>query len=123
MVGTGDVWSTAADLARFTTSIHQGALLSKASLAKLTRACTPVTDSAIPYSDWITAESYGYGLFLGTAAGTPAVFHTGDLPGYRTITVWLPEHAVSIAVLTNDDTADIEQILRQLHAATLTGLG
>ena len=114
MPGTGDVWSTAADLARYTTSIHQGAILSAASLAQLTQAHTPVDGHAAPGSGSMFADSYGYGVFTGTVAGTPAVFHHGDNPGYLSINVWLPERAIGYAVLTNDEGTTRERLLGTL---------
>jgi hypothetical protein len=47
-------------------------------------------------------------------ADRPVVFHTGDNPGFKSISVWLPDHDASIAILTNDDTTDVERVLRQL---------
>lgn len=119
LVGAGDVWSTAADIARFTTAVHNGSLLSQASLTTLTRPRIPVPARPAPSSNWLIADSYGYGLYLGTAAGNPAMFHTGDCPGYQSINVWLPNQAASIALLTNDETTYREHILQQLHAAIL----
>ncbi|TDP97162.1 beta-lactamase [Labedaea rhizosphaerae] len=112
MAGTGDVWSTAADLARCTEAVHKGRILSEASHALLTKAHVPAQDG--PDTGWMTSASYGYGVFLGTVAGTPAVYHTGDNPGYKAMNVWLPERAASIAIVANDDATKLEQVLEEV---------
>jgi CubicO group peptidase (beta-lactamase class C family) len=112
MPGTGDVWSTAADLARYTHGVHSGAILSAASLALLTKAHVPAQDG--PDTDFMTCRSYGYGVFLGTVAGTPVVYHTGDNPGYKSMNAWVPDRAASIAILTNDEATKLEQVLEEV---------
>jgi CubicO group peptidase (beta-lactamase class C family) len=103
MAGTGDIWSTAADIARYTSAVHQGQLLSAESAKALTAPHTV-----------LGAESYGYGLYLGTVAGRRAVYHTGDNPGYVSISVWLPDHKTSVVVLSNDETTDVKRLVRDL---------
>jgi CubicO group peptidase (beta-lactamase class C family) len=115
MAGVGEVWCTAADLARYTTAIHNGRLLSEASREKLVRPHTPLRGKAANSSNWLISTSYAYGLFVGTINGSPALFHTGDNPGYRSVNVWLPDHDAGIAVLTNDETVDLEHLVKQLH--------
>lgn len=121
MAGVGDVWSTAADLARYTTEVHKGKLLSEASRKTLIRPHIPLSGRPNHTSSWMIANSYGYGVFIGTIAGNPAVFHAGDNPGYQSINVWLPNEAASIGVLTNDETTDLEHLLKQLHPTTNKG--
>lgn len=107
MAGTGDIWSTAADLARWTTALHHGDLLDPAQLVG--------PYAALPAQEgWLAPAGYGYGLFTGTMAGRPVVFHPGDNPGFLAAGVWLPAHDVSIAVLTNDETTDVVHVVRQL---------
>jgi CubicO group peptidase (beta-lactamase class C family) len=103
MAGTGDVWSTAKDLAHWTAALHHGDLVPPATLIG-------------PYAPVPTAPDteYGYGLFSGTLDGLPIIFHTGDNPGFKSISVWLPDHEASIVVLTNDTTTDVDRVLRQL---------
>ncbi|GAA4478387.1 serine hydrolase domain-containing protein [Rhodococcus olei] len=45
----------------------------------------------------------GYGLGLFNAAGW--IGHNGSLPGYQTVTVYLPEKQTTLVIMTNTDTA------------------
>lgn len=47
--------------------------------------------------------TYGMGLMVDTKYGTPVVHHGGDLIGYHSDMMWLPEHNVGAVVLTNSD--------------------
>jgi CubicO group peptidase (beta-lactamase class C family) len=47
--------------------------------------------------------TYGMGLMVDTKYGTPVVHHGGDLVGYHSDMLWLPEHNVGAVILTNGD--------------------
>jgi CubicO group peptidase (beta-lactamase class C family) len=47
---------------------------------------------------------YGMGLMVDQRYGTPIVHHGGDMPGYHSDMIWLPEHGVGAVILTNADT-------------------
>jgi CubicO group peptidase (beta-lactamase class C family) len=47
--------------------------------------------------------TYGMGLMVDTKYGTPFVHHGGDLVGYHSDMMWLPEHNVGAVILTNAD--------------------
>ena len=47
--------------------------------------------------------TYGMGLMVDTTYGIPVVHHGGDLIGYHSDMLWLPEHNVGAVVLTNGD--------------------
>jgi CubicO group peptidase (beta-lactamase class C family) len=47
--------------------------------------------------------TYGMGLMVDTEYGTPVVHHGGDMIGYHSDMMWLPEHHVGAVVLTNGD--------------------
>lgn len=47
--------------------------------------------------------TYGMGLMVDTRYGTPVVHHGGDLSGFHSDMMWLPEHGVGAVVLTNAD--------------------
>ena len=47
--------------------------------------------------------TYGMGLMVDTEYGTPVVHHGGDLIGYHSDMMWLPEHNVGAVILTNAD--------------------
>ncbi|HEX2341826.1 MAG TPA: serine hydrolase domain-containing protein [Vicinamibacterales bacterium] len=47
--------------------------------------------------------TYGMGLIVETTYGIPVVQHGGDLIGYHSNMLWLPEHNVGAVILTNAD--------------------
>lgn len=47
--------------------------------------------------------AYGMGLMVDTEYGTPVVHHGGDMIGFHSDMMWLPEHGVGAVVLTNGD--------------------
>jgi CubicO group peptidase (beta-lactamase class C family) len=47
--------------------------------------------------------TYGMGLMVDTKYGTPVVHHGGDLVGYHSDMIWLPDHNVGAVILTNAD--------------------
>ncbi|HQR45459.1 MAG TPA: serine hydrolase domain-containing protein [Thermoanaerobaculia bacterium] len=47
--------------------------------------------------------TYGMALMVDTRYGTPVVHHGGDLAGYHSDMIWLPEHGVGAVILTNAD--------------------
>jgi CubicO group peptidase (beta-lactamase class C family) len=47
--------------------------------------------------------TYGMGLMVDTKYGIPVVHHGGDLIGYHSDMMWLPEHGVGAVILTNAD--------------------
>ncbi len=48
-------------------------------------------------------QIYGMGLEVDTTYGTPVVHHGGDMVGFHSDMMWLPEHGVGAVVLTNGD--------------------
>jgi CubicO group peptidase (beta-lactamase class C family) len=61
-------------------------------------------------------DTYGMGLVVDTKYGTPVVNHGGDLIGFHSDMMWLPEQGVGAVVLTN---ADPGWILRGLFQRKL----
>jgi CubicO group peptidase (beta-lactamase class C family) len=47
--------------------------------------------------------TYGMALMVETRYGTPVVHHGGDLAGYHSDMIWLPDHGVGAVILTNAD--------------------
>jgi CubicO group peptidase (beta-lactamase class C family) len=108
MPGTGDVWSTAADLARFVSALHTGGLLPAAVQPLLHDVRVPRSDSS---DSRIRAHAYAAGHFVGTVDGRPACLHPGDNPGYQSLAVWLPEATTTVVVLSNDEADEIESVV------------
>jgi len=47
--------------------------------------------------------TYGMALMVDTKYGIPVVHHGGDLAGYHSDMIWLPDHGVGAVILTNAD--------------------
>ena len=107
MPGTGDVWSTAGDLARFVTALHTGGLLPPAVQPLLHDVRVSTPDSS---ESRIRAHSYAAGHFVGTVDGQPACLHPGDNPGYQSLALWLPDSSTVVVVLNNDEADDVEAV-------------
>jgi CubicO group peptidase (beta-lactamase class C family) len=50
-----------------------------------------------------TDVTYGMGLTVDKQYGTPVVHHGGDMIGFHSDMMWLPEHGVGAVILTNGD--------------------
>src|SRR5947208_16908662 len=51
--------------------------------------------------------TYGMGLMVDTKYAIPVVHHGGDLIGYHSDMIWLPQQNVGAVILTNGDTGRI----------------
>ena len=118
MPGTGDIWSTAGDLTRFTAALHSGELIAASSLRAMCTAHAPLDDDE-EGEPRLTTTGYGYGMYTGVFAGRAAFYHPGDNPGYQSFACWIPDRAASIVILVNDEAASITGLLRQLLPAAL----
>lgn len=116
--GTGDVWSTAADLARYSAALRAGELLTPASREALTAPQAQLDDEAYTL-DATEAQAYGYGYYIGSLSGRPAAFHPGDIPGYQSFSASIPDVETSIVVLLNDDAPSLRQTVNALARAVL----
>jgi CubicO group peptidase (beta-lactamase class C family) len=47
------------------------------------------------------SSSYGMGLIVDTTYGVPVVHHGGDMLGYHSDMLWLPDHGIGAVILTN----------------------
>jgi CubicO group peptidase (beta-lactamase class C family) len=117
-LGTGSIWSTVGDLARWDRALARGELLSTAARQAMFTVHAPVADD----DGVVRTEGYGYGWFIGSAAGGHRLYyHPGDNPGYRTINAWFPEKDVRLAVLSNEGTTAIDPILHDLIRIAFPG--
>jgi CubicO group peptidase (beta-lactamase class C family) len=114
-LGTGSIWSTAGDLARWDRALASGQVLSDAARHAMFTIHVPVQDD----DGVIRTEGYGYGWFIGTAPGGRRVFyHPGDQPGFCSLNAWFPDDDVRLAVLSNERTALLDPIVHSLiHTA------
>lgn len=96
----GAGWSTVNDMLKYVSmELANGALpdgsryISKAPLLERRAAKVPIGKDAV----------YGMGLMVDTTYGVPVVHHGGDMVGFHSDMMWLPEQQVGAVVLTNGD--------------------
>jgi CubicO group peptidase (beta-lactamase class C family) len=86
LAGAGSLYSSADDLIRWTEALHEGKLISKASLAEMT---TPFLDG------------YGYGLSIDGEGAQLDISHNGTVEGFFSSLDYLPATHTTIVVLSN----------------------
>lgn len=94
----GGAWSTVNDVLKYVAmEISEGKLPGGARYisqeALLARRAPQVSVS--------TDVTYGMGLMVDNTYGTPVVHHGGDMVGFHSDMMWLPEHGVGAVILTN----------------------
>ncbi len=91
----GYAFSTAGDLARWALLLVDGggAVLSPTSAALMQEPLVAI--EVLPY-DW-----YGYGIFHEHYDGLELRQHGGNIPGWGTYLLWIPERRAAVAVLAN----------------------
>lgn len=100
----GGAWSNVEDMAKYVTMELSNGLLpdgkryvsESALFERRTRQVTVGQDVV-----------YGMGLEVDTTYGVPLVHHGGDIIGYHSDMMWLPDHGVGAVVLTNGDYGSI----------------
>lgn len=124
--GTGDLWTTVGDLISLAQSLRDGRVLGAEAPRLLWTAhrTLPAAAAAAAVDDddddddgrLVTthAYGYGYGMFLGGVAGSPARLSPGDNPGYQSLLAYLPDADLDVAVLCNDDACGVEAALSEL---------
>ena len=111
-IGAGDVSSTAIDLARWVRALGSGQVLKAASRRTMFNSHTSVGDDRT--STLVSDIHYGYGLFIGRTQGVPVIYHTGDNAGFKAMSVWLPESDLAVAILSNEESTDLEPLLSEV---------
>ncbi len=105
LAGSGSIWSSAADLLRWTHALHEGEVLSADSYEKL------VHDHGY---------GYGYGVSVFTRFGRPAIGHDGRVSGFASDLAYYPSETLAVVVLSNVQSVARDQI-RVLAAAAVLG--
>ena len=96
----GAVWTTPRDFSRWV-------------LMELNKGRTPEGQPLIGEANWaerykpqvMVGEdvSYGMGLFIDRQYGITVASHGGDMLGFHSNMIWLPEYGVGVTILTNAD--------------------
>ncbi|HEX7253748.1 MAG TPA: serine hydrolase domain-containing protein, partial [Thermoanaerobaculia bacterium] len=63
----------------------------------------PLLERRVPQVPIGKDDTYGMGLIVNTTYGIPVVHHGGDLIGFHSDMMWLPEQRVGAVILTNAD--------------------
>jgi hypothetical protein len=93
-------------------------VLSAAALRAMFTVHAPVEDD----DGVIRTEGYGYGWFIGTAAGGHRlVYHPGDNPGFRSFNAICPDDGVRLAVLSNEGGTRLDPVAHELVRTAFPG--
>ena len=96
----GGVWTSARELSRYVEmELAKGALPGGKRLVSEENLLARRKPQILVSED----VTYGMGLFVDTRYGIPVVHHGGDLSGYHSDMIWLPDHGVGAVILTNAD--------------------
>jgi CubicO group peptidase (beta-lactamase class C family) len=106
LYGSGGVYSTVTDLARYDRALFGNQLIRPASLAEMFKPTVLKDGGIIPY---------GFGWSLSTAAdGTPYYAHSGNWLGYTAYYLHVPKDKLAVMVLSNRSDTDTEELATTL---------
>lgn len=108
MPGTGDIWSTARDIATFAAAVYDGTLLPATAHDSLLATRVPLPGILSSTEGRIERTHYGLGHFVGSVDGAHARLLAGDNPGFLAMAAWLPDTAGAVVALSNDDADDVQ---------------
>lgn len=96
----GAAWSSVRDMLKYVSmELAQGRLPDGMTYI----SSGPLLERRVPQVAMSKDESYGMGLMLDTTYGVPVIHHGGDMIGYHSDMMWLPEQNVGAVILTNSD--------------------
>jgi len=96
----GAAWSNVTDMLQYVQmELARGALPDGARYV----GERPLLERRAPQVPTGKDSTYGMGLSVDTTYGVPVVHHGGDMIGYHSDMIWLPDHNVGAVVLTNGD--------------------
>lgn len=96
----GAAWSSVNDMMRY---VAMELAVGKLSNGERYIGEKPLLERRMPQVPVSEDVHYGMGLFVDQYYGVPVVHHGGDMIGYHSDMMWLPEHGVGAVVLTNGD--------------------
>jgi CubicO group peptidase (beta-lactamase class C family) len=96
----GAAWSNVLDMLKYISmELAEGKLPG----GKTYISTEPLLERRVPQVSIGKDVTYGMGLMVDTTYGVPVVHHGGDLIGYHSDMIWLPQQNVGAVVLTNGD--------------------
>ncbi|HET7202825.1 MAG TPA: serine hydrolase domain-containing protein [Steroidobacteraceae bacterium] len=116
----GGLRTTVDDLLRWSHALFSGRVLDAATLSQMVAAGVlddgRTTKSGMPEAWQRGLDSdYGMGVFLTNTSAGRRVWHAGDIDGFSTWLAHYPDAGVTVAVMQNSESADIDQAA--LHEA------
>lgn len=108
----GALLSTVDDLRQWMRALAAGQVIDKKSFQRM---ITPVPELAGTQPNY----RYGLGTFLWRVRGEAMIGHTGQINGFASALVYLPESDITVIVLANDDNFDARSTARRLAAIAL----
>jgi len=100
----GGVWTSARELAKYVEMELAKGVLPGGKRLVSEKNLLARTKPNVPVGEDIT---YGMALMVDKRYGVPVVHHGGDLSGFHSDMIWLPEHGVGAVILTNSDSAAV----------------
>jgi CubicO group peptidase (beta-lactamase class C family) len=96
----GGAWSSVNDMLKYISmELAEGKLPNGATYISK----EPLLERRAPQVSIGKDVTYGMGLMVDTTYGIPVVHHGGDLVGYHSDMMWLPQQNVGLVILTNGD--------------------
>lgn len=109
----GDMYSTVEDLYRWDQALYSDLILSSESRAAM---FTPHPPPGNPLERVAADGNYGYGWEIGEFAGHRMISHAGSLPGFHALLERFPDDYVTIIILSNIQTSDVQALAGDLAA-------
>ena len=96
----GAAWSSVRDMLKYVSmELAEGRLPD----SKMYISKEPLLERRVAQVSIGKDVTYGMGLMVDTTYGVPVVHHGGDLIGYHSDMIWLPQQNVGAVILTNGD--------------------
>jgi CubicO group peptidase (beta-lactamase class C family) len=96
----GGAWSSVNDMLKYVSmELAEGKLPDRTTYISK----EPLLERRAPQVSIGKDVTYGMGLMVDTTYGVPVVHHGGDLVGYHSDMMWLPQQNVGLVILTNAD--------------------
>ncbi len=110
-LGTGNLFSTARDLARWNAALMSGEVVPTEQFAEFTRSSILIDGSD---------THYAWGLGVWDPGGFRELRHTGGLPGFSTANAMYPDLGLDVVVLANSDGLELPKSVVRPILALLT---
>ena len=123
----GGLRTTITDLLRWSDSLHGGRIIDRERLQLMTRAGLlsdgRTTKEGMPI-EWQRGlnAAYGLGVFVSPAGKGNRIWHGGDIDGFSTWLAYYPAYDLSIALMENSQSADMdEEAIERAAIASVEG--